>query len=81
MGINKRMGGDGDMRREREKRGLLAHSWKAAESRKRFMALRQETSEKVSDGEQLKYFLLYSRAGVATTFCFAVLLFISGVTV
>jgi hypothetical protein len=65
---------------EKQQRGLLAHSSKAADERKRFMALQHDQQEKVGDGEQMKNFLLYSRAGITTGFCFAALIFISGLT-
>ena len=63
-----------------QKRGLLAHSEKAAEERRQFEALRNLRTAPVSDGEQLKYFLLYSRAGMTCVFAFAAVIFFSGIT-
>ena len=68
------------MNTENKQRGLLAHSSKAAEEREKFMDLRlPKKPETVSDGQQMKYFLLYSRAGVTCAFGFAALIFFSGI--
>ncbi len=64
---------------ERQQRGLLAHSAKAGEARREFMAMRRTQTKQISDVAQLKYFLLYSRAGMTSVFIFAAILFYSGI--
>ena len=63
-----------------EKRGLLAHSAKAAEEREKFLAMRETRSVPASDSDQLKYFLFFSRTGMTCAFAFGLLFFLSGLS-
>ncbi len=63
-----------------DKRGLLAHSAKASEGRREFEAMRNLRTTPISGGAQMKYFLLYSRAGMTCVFAFAAVMFFSGIT-
>lgn len=64
---------------ERRQRGLLAHSAKAGEARREFMAMRRTQTTQTSDIAQLKYFLLYSRAGMTSVFVLAAIMFYAGI--
>ena len=59
----------------KQRPGLLAHSAKAGEERREFMAMRLSRLPASSNGEQLHYFLFNSRAGVSCIVVFAAIFF------
>ena len=68
-----------DSNSRRQRRGLLAHSAKAAEARQKFMSMRHFRTKPLSNGAQLRNFLLYDGVGMTCVCVFALVIFFSGV--